>query len=72
MDLAIGEYLLTINSCRTTYEYDCFSVLHSARDEFHLKFLEAIYISMNRLSLCSQLNNHNLNIFGELLDAGVT
>ena len=72
MDLAIGEHLLTINSCRTSYEDDCFSVLHIARDKFHLKFLEAIYISMNRPSLCRQLNNHTLNIFGELLDTGGT
>ena len=72
MDSAIGEHLLTINSCRTSYEDDCFSVLHRARDKFHLKFLEAIYISINRPSLCRQLNNHTLNIFGELLDTGVT
>ena len=72
IDSAIGEHLLTINSCRTSYEDDCFSVLHWARVKFHLKFLEAIYISMNRPSLCRQLNNHTLNIFGELLDTGVT
>ena len=34
-------------------------------------FPVAIYISMNRPSLCRQLNNHNLNIFGELLDTEV-
>ena len=72
MDLAIGEHLLTINSCRTSYEDYCFSALHRARDKFHLKFLEAIYICMNRRSLCRQLNNHTLNIFGELVDTGVT
>ena len=72
MDSAIGEHLLTINSCRTSYEDDCFSVLHRARDKFHLKVLEAIYISMNRPSLCRQLNNHILNIFGEVLETGVT
>ena len=72
IDLAIGEHLLTINSFRTSYEDDCFSVLHRARDKSHLKFLEAIYIYINRPSLCRQLNNHTLNIFGELLDTGVT
>ena len=46
MDSAIGEHLLTINSCRTSYEDDCFSVLDRDRDKPHLKFLEAIYISM--------------------------
>ena len=72
IDSAIVEYLLTIDSCRTSYEDDCFSVLHRARDKFHLKFLEAIYISMNHPSLCRQLNNHTLNILGELLHTWVT
>ena len=72
IDSAIGEHLLTINSCRTSYEDDCFSVLHRARDKSHLKFLEVIYISMNCPSLCRQLNNHTLNILGEILDTGVT
>ena len=35
MDSAIGEHLLTINSCRTRYEDDCFSVLHRARNKSH-------------------------------------
>ena len=48
------------------------AVLHRARDKFHLKFLEAIYIFMNRPSLCRQLNNHTLNMFVELQDTGVT
>ena len=72
LDSAIGKHLPTINSCRTRYEDDCISVLHRARDKSHLKFLEAIYISMNHPSLCRQLNNHILNIFGKLLDTGVT
>ena len=72
MDSAIGEHLLTINNCRTRYENDCFSVQHRARNKFHLKFLEVIYISMNHPSLGRQLNNHMLDIFGELLDTGVT
>ena len=72
MDSAIGEHLLTINNCRTRYEDDCFSVLHRVRNKFHLKFLEAIYISMNHPSLCWQLNNDTLNVFGELLDTGIT
>ena len=45
MDSAIGEYLLSINNCRTCYEDDCFSVLHRARNKSHLKFLEA-FISL--------------------------
>ena len=60
------------NKQRTDYEDDCFSVLRRARDKSHLTFLEAIYISMNRPSLCRQLNNHSINIFEELLDTVVT
>ena len=47
MDSAIGEHLLTINSCRTSYEDDCFSVLHRTRNKIHFKVLEAIYIAIN-------------------------
>ena len=72
MDSAIAEHLFTTNNCRTRYEDDCFYVLHRARNKFHLKFLEAIYISMNHPSLCRQLNSHTLDIFGELMDTGVT
>ena len=72
MDSAIGEHLHTINNCRTRYEDGCFSVLHRPRNKSHLKFLEVIYISMKRPSLCRQLNNNILNIFGELLDTRVT
>ena len=68
----IGKHLLTINSFRTSYEDNCFSVLHGARDKSYLKFLETIFISMNCPSLCRQLNYHTSNIFGELLDIGVT
>ena len=47
MDSAIGERLLPINSCSTSYEDDCFSVLHRARHKIHLKVLEAIYIAID-------------------------
>ena len=45
---AIGERLLTINCCITSYEDDCFSVLHRVRNKIHLNVLEAIYIAINR------------------------
>ena len=47
MDSAIGEHLLTINTFRTSYENDCFSVLHRARDKIHLNVVEAIYIAIH-------------------------
>ena len=71
-DSGIREHLLTINSCRTSYEDSCFTVLHRASDKSHLKVLEAIYISMSHPSLCRQLNNHILNMSGELPETGVT
>ena len=72
MDSAIGEHLLTINSCRTSYEDDCFSVLHRARDKIHLNVLEAIFIAIDHPSLCRQLSSRILNIFGEVLETDVT
>ena len=51
-DLAIGEHLLSINSCRTRYQDDGFSVQHRARSKIHLNILEAIYIFLNHPSLC--------------------
>ena len=59
MDSAIGEHLLTINNCRTRYEDDCFSVLHRTRNKFHLKFLEAIYISESPLSVQAVKQSHS-------------
>ena len=72
MDSAIGEHLLTINSCKTSYEDDCFSVLQRVSDKIHLNVLEAIYIAINRPPLCRQLSSHILNIFGEALETEVT
>ena len=72
MDLAIGEHLLAINSCRTNYQVDCFSVLHRARDKVQLNILEVIYIAIDRPSLCRQRSSHILNILGDALDTGVT
>ena len=72
MDSAIGEHLLAINSCRNNYQDDCFSVLHRTRDKIQLNILEAIYIAIDHPSLCRQLSSHILNIFGEILENGVT
>ena len=63
MDSAIGEHLLAINSCRTTYKDHCFSVQHRTRDKIQLNVLEAIYIAIDHPSLCRQLSSHILNIF---------
>ena len=72
MNSAIGEHLLAINSCRTNYQDDCFSVLHRARDKVQLNILEAIYIALDRPSLYRQRSSHILNILGNVLGIGVT
>ena len=54
-----GEHLLTINSCWTNYENDCFSLLHRTRDKIHLKVLEAIYIAINRPPTSVQTIKHS-------------
>ena len=64
-EICINEEMLPKYTYIHTY-------IHMARNKFHLKFLEAIYISMNHPSLCRQLKSHTLDIFGELLDTGVT
>ena len=72
MDSAIGENLLAINSCRTNYQDDCFSVLHRARNKVQLNILKVIYIALDRPSLCRQRSSHTLHILGDVLNTGVT
>ena len=72
MDSAIGENFLAINSCRTNYQDDCFSVLHRVRDKIQLNVLEAIYIAIDSPSLYRQRSCHILDILGDTLDTGVT
>ena len=72
MDSAIGEHLLSTNSCRTDYRDDWFSVLHRARNKIHLTILEAIYVYLDHPSLGRKKTNHNLYILGDLLNTGVT
>ena len=72
MDSVIGEHLLAINSCGTNYQDDCFSILYRAREKIHLNVLQVIYITIDWTSRCRQLSSHSLNIFGEILETGVT
>ena len=65
IDSAIGEHLLTINSCRASYEDDCFSVLHRARDKFHLKFSRGdLYFYESPLSMQAVKQSYS-KYFGE-------
>ena len=72
MDSAIGEHLLAINSCRTNYQNDCFSVLHRAWNKVQLNIFEAIYIALDRPSLSRQRSSYILNILGDVFGIGVT
>ena len=71
MDSAIGEDLFAINNCRTSHQDDCFSVLDRAGENVQLNILEAIYIAIDRPSLCRQRSSHILNTLGDALDTGV-
>ena len=67
IDSAIGEHILSIKSCRFRYQDDWFSVLHRARSKIYLDILEAIYIFLDRPSLCRQTPSHILHILRDIL-----
>ena len=71
-DTAIGENLLSINSCRARDQDDWFSVLHTPRSKIHLNILESIYIFLDRPSLSRQRPSHILHILGGILNSSVT
>ena len=53
-DSAIGQHLLTNQSCALHYSDDRFSILSKGRSAFHLSALEATYIKVSRPILCRQ------------------
>ena len=64
--------VLAMNSCRTNYQDDCFSVLHKAKNKVQLNILEAICVALDRPSLCRQSSSHTSHILGDVLSTGVT
>ena len=72
IDSAIGEHLLSLNSCRTRYQDEWFSVLRRARSIIHLNTSEAIYIFLDHPSLCRERPSNNLHVLGEILSFRVT
>ena len=68
MDSVIGEHLLTISSCSSNYEDDCFSVLHKARDKLQLQVLEAIYIAINRPPSVQTIKHSYFEYFGGTIE----
>ena len=65
LDSAICEHLNAINSCAVNYNDECFGVLHRARTKQHLVVLEALYILLDKPTLCKQNPNHSLNLLGD-------
>ena len=51
---AIGQHLITNPKCFESYKVDNFKIISVARNEFHLKTLEAIYILSLKPDLCKQ------------------
>ena len=61
---AIGQHLLENDRCAENYNEDRFSVLDTARSDFHLSLLEASYIKTRRPNLCRQKEFvYTLNLF---------
>ena len=53
-DSAIGQHLLQSNQCAHHYSDSHFKILTTARSQFHLNLLEAVYISRKKTDLCRQ------------------
>ena len=53
-DSAIGQHLLQSNQCAHNYSDSHFKILTTARSQFHLNLLEAVYISRKKTDSCRQ------------------
>ena len=53
-DSAIGQHLLESNQCARNHSDSQFKILTTARSQFHLSLLEAVYISRKKTDLCRQ------------------
>ena len=53
-DSVIGQHLLESNQCARNYSDSRFKILTTARSQFHLSLLEAVYISRKKTDLCRQ------------------
>ena len=55
LDLAIGAHLaFNPDTCGKSYPNESFSILESARTDYHLTVLEAIFINFIKPDLCHQ------------------
>ena len=53
-DSATGQHLLEFNQCARNYSHSQFKILTTARSQFYLSLLEAVYISRKKTDLCRQ------------------
>ena len=66
-DSAIGQHLLESNQCARNYSNSQFKILTTARSQFHLSLLEAIYISRKKKICAGKSNSYSLyNCFGKI------
>jgi len=70
LDSAVGAHLALNPKCGEKYDDTSFTILASARSDYHLKVLEATYINSIKPNLCRQKKftyhtmlfpNHDLN-----------
>ena len=53
-DSAIGQHLLEFNQCAQNYSDSQFEILTTARSQFQLNLLKAVYVSWKKTNLCRQ------------------
>ena len=53
-DSAIGQHLLESNQCARNYSDSLFEILTTARSQFQLNLLKAVYVSWKKTDLCRQ------------------
>ena len=63
-DSAIGQHLLESNQCARNYSDSQFKILTTARSQFHLSLLEAVYISRikNRFVQAKAVRIHSTTV----------
>ena len=66
-DSAIGQHLLESNQCARNYSDWQFEILTTARSQFHLSLLEAVYISRKKQICAGKSSSYSLyNCFGRI------
>ena len=61
-DFAIGQHLLKSNQCARNYSDSQFKILTTARSQFHLSLLEALYISRKKFVQAKAVRIHSTTV----------